>query len=84
MLVVGEYRHMFYKSSGTMSKHGFVGWLGTGSVFDGDTGTLFTSRWLPNIGVGYRFEVEERMNIRFDYGFGDNTQGFYLNFNEAF
>ena len=84
IMLMGEYRHMFYKRNGNMSKHGLVGWLGTGSVFDGDSGTLAKSVWLPNVGFGYRFEVEDRMNIRLDIGFGRNTSGFYLNFHEAY
>ena len=79
--VLAEYRHMFRKHDGSLSKAGFVGWLGGGSL--GETvGEL--NKWLPNAGLGFRFEVQPRMNLRVDYGFGKESSGFYFNFNEAF
>ena len=57
-------------------------WVGTG--FLGDEGYR-NSSVLPNAGVGYRFEVQPRMNARLDFGFGaDGAQGFYISFLEAF
>jgi len=79
-----EYRHMFGEPSEKFnfkSQSGFVTWVGGGSV--GSTVTNFT-QWLPNAGIGYRFETEPRMNIRVDYGFGIDSQFFYISFNEAF
>jgi outer membrane protein assembly factor BamA len=80
-----EYRHMFVRSGGRVGPHGVVGWVGTGSVaplvreFRG---------WLPNFGVGYRLEVQTRMSVRLDIGFGETEgslkPGLYFNFNEAF
>jgi len=81
LFFIVEYRHMFRKRSGTMSKHGFVAWLGTGSVASSPS-RIGTS--LPNGGAGYRFEVQPRMNLRIDIGIGRETRGFYFNFNEAF
>ena len=78
---LGEYRHMFEKQSGELSKHGVVAWMGTGSIADDPS--LF-EHWLPNFGFGYRFEVQPRMNVRVDIGIGKETSGFYFNFNEAF
>ncbi len=78
---IAEYRHMFLKGDGTMSKHGFTGWLATGSL--GNDFSKFHN-WLPNAGIGYRLEVQPRMNLRIDIGFGRETMGFYFNFNEAF
>ncbi len=78
---LGEYRHMFLKKSGDMSKHGVVAWLGVGSI--GSDPSEFKN-WLPNAGFGYRFEVQPRMNVRVDIGFGREVAGFYFNFNEAF
>jgi hypothetical protein len=79
--LLGEYRHMFNKRDGSVSKFGAVAWAGAGSL--GETvGQL--SNWLPNFGLGLRFEVQPRMNLRIDYGFGKETSGFYFNFNEAF
>ena len=72
---------MFNKSSGELSRHGMVAWMGTGSVAENLSGF---SNWLPNFGFGYRFEVQPRMNLRIDIGMGRETSGFYFNFNEAF
>ncbi|MBR5727959.1 MAG: BamA/TamA family outer membrane protein [Muribaculaceae bacterium] len=61
---------------------GAVLWGGAGSVFhDGDS----FRHWLPNYGVGLRWEFRRRVNIRLDYGFGRKGQsGFIFNINEAF
>jgi hypothetical protein len=80
-----EYRYQFkgknpfngYK----LSRHGVVGWVGIGSVADGIRDFDY---WLPNYGFGYRFEVQPRMNVRLDVGFGNDSKGIYVNFNEAF
>jgi hypothetical protein len=40
--------------------------------------------FLPNFGLGYRLEVQPRMNVRLDFGFGRDNFGFYFNFTEAF
>ncbi len=81
LFLLGEYRHIFLKRDGTLSKHGAVGWIGTGSL--GDTPGEF-QYWLPNAGIGYRLEVQPRMNLRIDIGVGRESVGFYFNFNEAF
>ena len=81
-----EYRHMFMrktprKDGNMMSRFGFVTWLAAGSVAD-----VYSemTNWLPNAGVGLRFEVQKRMNARFDFGVGDDSAAFYISFNEAF
>jgi hypothetical protein len=81
LFFIGEYRHTFLKKDQTLSKHGVAGWLGTGSI--GKDPSEFT-HWLPNVGVGYRLEVQPRMNLRIDIGIGRESAGFYFNFNEAF
>lgn len=81
ILGIAEYRHQFMKRSGELSRHGVVGWLGTGSIAPDP---LAFSYWLPNAGFGYRFEVQPRMNVRAEFGFGKGNQGFYFSFNEAF
>ncbi len=78
---IAEYRHQFQKKDGSLSKSGMVGWIGTGSI--GTTPKDFQN-WLPNAGIGYRFEVQPRMNVRAEFGFGKNSRGFYFSFNEAF
>jgi hypothetical protein len=84
--ILAEYRHMFMKSDGTMSKSGAVGWIGSGTIFDFEKSSSYNQQayWLPNFGVGYRLEVQPRMNLRIDVGIGRETTGFYFNFNEAF
>ena len=60
-----------------------VGVSSTGAYFVQTKWTNFTD-WLPCFGLGYRLTVQPRMNLRIDYGFGTESQGFYFNFNEAF
>jgi len=72
---------MFAKKDCSLSKSGFVAWIGGGTL--GETVGDF-NKWLPNVGFGYRFEVQPRMNLRVDIGFGKESRGFYFNFNEAF
>lgn len=81
VFAIAEYRHQFLKRDGSFSRHGMVGWLGTGSIA-GSFGDFI--HWLPNAGIGYRFEVHSRMNVRAEIGFGKASTGFYFSFNEAF
>lgn len=81
-----EYRYMFMrktprKDGNMMSRFGVVPWLAAGSI-----ASRFTdmTNWLPNAGVGLRFEIQKRMNARIDYGIGNDTSAFYISFNEAF
>ena len=77
-----EYRYMFSKKIRKLKmRDGIVLWAGLGTVAHHFNSIKYG---LPNIGIGYRIEVQKRMNVRFDLGFGQNTTGFYINFNEAF
>jgi hypothetical protein len=40
----------------------------------------------PNYGIGARFKIDksENLNLRFDWGFGDASNSFYLGIAEAF
>jgi hypothetical protein len=83
-----EYRHRFRRRKPTPnafgeneSRHGAVVWVGTGSI-GADVSDFI--HWLPNAGLGYRFEVLPRLNLRVDLGFGIESIGFYVEFNEAF
>ena len=79
---IAEYRHMFMKrSTGERGKHGAVAWLAGGTIMNDVTDI---ANFLPNLGVGYRFEVQPRMNVRLDFGVGRDNLGFYFNFTEAF
>ncbi len=78
---MAEWRHMFLKSDGSLSKHGLATWLGTGTVAPSLSDV---SEWVPNLGVGYRLEVQPRMNLRIDFGIGRESSGLYFGFSEAF
>lgn len=58
-------------------------WGGAGNVFS-DLDRFDWSQTLPNYGVGLRWELKKRVNVRLDYGFGKKTSGFLLSINEAF
>lgn len=58
-------------------------WAGGGNVFP-SLSRFDWSKTLPNYGIGLRWELKKRMNVRMDYGFGKDTNGFMLNINEAF
>ncbi|MGX1927546.1 BamA/TamA family outer membrane protein [Vibrio sp. NH-7] len=64
-------------------RHGMVAWLGAGNVAPSYQ-ALFEDRWLPSIGVGYRFAFKARINVRVDLGVGKESSGFYFQVNEAF
>lgn len=64
---------------------GCVVWGGAGNVFSERSDDRFDwSHTLPNYGIGLRWELKKRVNVRLDYGFGRRTSGFLLNINEAF
>ncbi|YCO00945.1 BamA/TamA family outer membrane protein [Vibrio sp. VNB-15] len=64
-------------------RHGVVGWLGAGNIAP-TYHDLFSSSWLPTVGVGYRFAFKARINVRVDLGVGKDSTGFYFQINEAF
>ena len=86
MIGTVEYRHMFKrrrlnKKGDYNSRFGYVAWLGAGTVapsFDRITHIL------PNGGVGFRFELQPKMNIRVDYGYAKGENGVYVTFSEVF
>ena len=64
-------------------RHGMVTWVGVGTLSE-DISDLGEERWLPSIGVGYRLRIKEKINLRFDVGFGRNDKGVYVSVNEVF
>jgi hypothetical protein len=78
---LAEYRQMFVRGNGRLSRHGFVVWVGGGTLGP-DIPRL--RGFLPNGGFGYRLELQPRSNVRVDFGFGRNSNGIYFNFTEAF
>jgi outer membrane protein assembly factor BamA len=78
-----EYRHKFYRASGKASRSGFVVWYGMGYLAS-EFGNVEARDPLPNVGWGYRFELQPRLNVRADFGYGFNSSLFYLGFTEQF
>jgi hypothetical protein len=76
-----EYRLRFLKADGTLSRHGIVFFAGAASL--GSSPASLDSA-LPNAGMGYRFELQPRLNIRADVGLGVDSYGVYISANEAF
>ena len=64
-------------------RHGMVTWVGVGTLAE-DISDLGEGRWLPSMGVGYRLRVKEKINLRFDVGFGRSDKGVYVSVNEVF
>lgn len=62
---------------------GCVVWVGAGNVFP-SIDKFNWSQTLYNYGLGFRWEFKKRVNVRFDFGFGRNTNGLVVNINEAF
>ncbi|MDV5167742.1 BamA/TamA family outer membrane protein [Photobacterium rosenbergii] len=64
-------------------RHGMVYWFGAGTLAE-EFDLLGEEDWLYSVGVGYRFEIKQRVNLRLDMGFGNDQSGFYFAINEAF
>ncbi|MFZ2906622.1 MAG: hypothetical protein WAZ98_10510 [Cyclobacteriaceae bacterium] len=80
LYAVAEYRHTF-KRNVNLSKHGVVVWTGAGEIWSNQ---IALQNILPVLGVGYRFALQPRINLRVDVGVGRDSFGFYLNITEAF
>ena len=66
-------------------RFGLAGFAGSGDV--ADAMSRFRAREVKtSAGFGLRYMLipEEKMNLRFDLGFGKNTSGFYVTITEAF
>ncbi|ACJ27419.1 Conserved hypothetical exported protein [Shewanella piezotolerans WP3] len=77
-----EYRHTFKYQNGELTRHGMTVFAGLGSIAN-EPQQLYENL-IYSYGVGYRFELQPRMNVRVDYGRNATESGFYLTFNEAF
>lgn len=71
-----EYRLPVYRRSGA------VLWTGVGSI--GEKVANLKEDFVTTYGIGYRFLLKGRINIRADLGFGKHETGFYFNVNEVF
>ncbi len=85
--IMAEYRHKLYRSSGRPTRFGFVVWSGLGTIGPSFSDALF-KRALPDFGIGVRFEVQPRLNLRIDLGYTPSRAGShnatFFNFQEAF
>lgn len=86
VFALAEYRYMLPRKKPNSrgmnyGPFGVVVWTGTGSVAP-NIGDI--KYWIQNVGVGLRFEIQKRMNLRIDYGIGNDSNAFYFSFNEAF
>jgi outer membrane protein assembly factor BamA len=73
-----EFRWMFYKN------FGFVAFGGIGGVSEQWKNLTKNPRFSYGGGLRYRFNKKEKISVRFDYGFGKNTDNFYFTVGEAF
>jgi len=87
----GRYRDKFYLAAqGELRvrltrRWGLVGWAGIGDV-SGDIPGFRLKDGKPTFGVGVRFALDpvEVVNVRADFGYGQDTRGIYFNAKEAF
>ncbi|WP_281614509.1 BamA/TamA family outer membrane protein [Flammeovirga sp. SubArs3] len=76
-----EWRHTFMKRNGELTKSGIVMWVGAGSIAPN---MKSLTQWMQNYGIGYRYELQPRMNVGIDMGFGQSSHGLYFSFTESF
>ena len=74
-----EYRFMAHRYVG------FVGWVGLATLSE-EWYKPFRHSVKPSVGVGLRVRINQtdKLNVRADYGFGNEQQGLYLDAAEAF
>ena len=63
-------------------RYGMVFWGAVGSVAPHVSD--LTEELLTSYGTGFRFNIKDNINLRFDVGVGENETNFYLNVNEVF
>lgn len=66
---------------------GMTAWVGQAAVFSSFRNLSkkdIRPEWLPNCGLGLRFEFKHGVNARIDYGIGRHTAGFVFAVGEAF
>jgi hypothetical protein len=80
----GEYRIKPW-DSGLLSRIGFVTFIETGKVFDKiNNFNLNHCRYSLGCGVRYTISEIDKLNIRFDFAVGQNSQGVMFLLREAF
>ena len=87
----GRYRDNQQMAIQSEYRRQILSWLGvTAFSAFGDVSEDFASfdvgdfKWTAGAGLRFMVNKSDRLNIRVDYGFGENTSGFYFAFAEAF
>jgi outer membrane protein assembly factor BamA len=66
-------------------RFGLAGFAGFGDVADRVSNFEISAfKYSVGCGLRYQFNPEEKHNLRFDFGFGEGTSGFYITMGEAF
>ncbi len=78
MAIQSEFRWIFYKGIG------MAAFAGIGAVSESIKEINKDPRFSYGGGLRYRFNKKEKISVRFDYGFGKNTNNFYFTIGEAF
>jgi len=74
-----EYRKIIWRRIGA------VAFFGMGDVASNFSNLKITQfKYSYGFGLRYVFDEEERLNVRMDIGFGENTNGLYFSLEEAF
>lgn len=66
---------------------GVTAWIGGATIFSSLKDLKhkeITPQWLPNGGLGLRYEFKHNVNARIDFGIGRHTSGFVFAVGEAF
>ncbi len=80
---VVEFRYMLpFKQDTIWARLGVAGWVGVGAMGHGVLPNFL--QLLPAIGVGLRVRLQDRANVRIDFGIGRDSFAFYFQFLEAF
>lgn len=74
-----EYRKIIWSRIGAVAFFGMGDVANRFSQFD-----LSQFKYSYGVGLRYVFDVEEKLNVRMDIGFGKNTTGIYFSLEEAF
>lgn len=74
-----------YRKSFNNTRFGAVAFAGVGNVYRNISDFQFNNV-KPNYGIGLRYKIDksENLNIRLDWGFGENKNNIYLSIAEAF
>jgi outer membrane protein assembly factor BamA len=76
---------MEYRIMPVLWRFGLVAFVGFGDVSDKmDNFEIQNLKYSLGVGIRYLFIREEKINVRFDVGYGKNSSGIYITIGEAF